>query len=188
MLANQPSVTSLLREWSRGDRDALEKLTPLVYGELHRLAEAYTRRERSDHTFSPTALVSEAFLRLAGGETPPFNDRVHFLAVAARQMRRILVDHARRRAAGKRGSGERLVTLDEMLSSDERPEELCALDEALERLAVFDARKARAVELHYFGGMSHKEIAVVLEIHENTVARDLRMAEAWIGRHLRDGG
>lgn len=182
--ASDGSVTGLLNEWSRGSRDALERLAPLVYDELHRLAEAYMRRERAGHTLSPTALVSEAFLRLVGGQ-PSFEDRVHFRVVAARQMRRILVDHARRRAADKRGAGDRPVTFDEALRSDQRPAELCALDDALAALAAVDQRKARAVELHYFGGMSHKEIATALEVHENTVARDLRLAEAWIGRHLR---
>jgi RNA polymerase sigma factor (TIGR02999 family) len=180
-------ITLLLREWSQGDRGALEQLAPLVYDELHRLAAAYMRRERKGHTFSPTALVSEAFLHLAGGEQLAFGDRVQFFAVAARQMRRILVDHARRSAAGKRGGKQRPVTFDEAMVPDERPEELCALDEALGALAAIDERKARVVELHYFGGMTHKEIAAALEVHENTVARDLRLAEAWLLRHLEGG-
>jgi RNA polymerase sigma factor (TIGR02999 family) len=182
----RPGITRLLGEWSRGEGDALERLTPQVYDELHRLAEGYMRRERAGHTFSATALVSEAFLRLTAGEQPSFNDRVHFLALAARNMRRILVDHARRRTANKRGKAKKPVTFDEGLVSDERPEELCALDDALEALEAVDSRKARVVLYHYFGGMSQKEIAAALEIHENTVARDLRMAQAWIGRHIRE--
>lgn len=180
------SITQLLGEWCRGDQHALDRLAPLVYDELHRLAGSYLRRERAGHTFSATALVSEVFLRLVKGERPTFDDRVHFFVLAARTMRRILVDHARARTAGKRGGGGRPIDLDETMLPDERPEELCALDDALRALEEVDARKARAVEYHYFGGMSHKEIAAALSIHENTVARDLRLAEAWIGRHLRD--
>lgn len=180
------SITRLLGAWSRGDRDALEHLTPLVYDELHRLAAAHMRREREGHTFSATALVSEVFLRLVKGEQPSLENRVHFFSLAARIMRRILVDHARARTADKRGRGEGVVDLDAAQLPDERPEELCALDDALRALEEADVRKARAVEFHYFGGMSHKEIAVALAVHENTVARDLRMAEAWIARHLRE--
>lgn len=187
MPKDERPITLLLRSFSQGDRGALEQLTPLVYDELHRLAAAYMRRERQGHTFSPTALVSEAFLQLAGGEQLTFGDRVQFFALAARQMRHILVDHARRRAAGKRGGRQRPVTFDEAVIPDERPEELCALDDALGALAAFDERKARAVELHYFGGMTHKEIAAALDVHENTVARDLRLAEAWLLRQLESG-
>jgi RNA polymerase sigma factor (TIGR02999 family) len=186
-VGNTP-VTVLLRAWAAGDRDALDRLTPLVYDELRRLAGAYLRRERSGHTLRPTELVSEAFLRLSGGEHPPYEDRVQFFAVAARHMRRILVDHARRRTAAKRGGAQRPVTFDEELVSGGRPEELLALDEAIEALAAVDERKARAVELHYFGGMGHQEIAAVLSVHENTVARDLRLAEAWLHRHLTGAG
>jgi RNA polymerase sigma factor (TIGR02999 family) len=184
MAAGDASVTDLLQAWAQGDRNAFDRLTPLVYGELQRLAGAYLRRERPDHTLSPTELVSEAFLRLVGGEHPAYEHRVQFFAVAARHMRRILIDHARRRTAGKRGGRDRPVTLDEGLVAGGRPEELVALDDALEALAAVDERKARAVELHYFGGMSHKEIAAVLSVHENTVARDLRLAQAWLHRHM----
>jgi RNA polymerase sigma factor (TIGR02999 family) len=178
------SVTDLLKAWAQGDRNAFDRLTPLVYGDLQRLAGAYLRRERPDHTLSPTELVSEAFLRLVGGEHPAYEHRVQFFAVAGRHMRRILIDHARRRTAGKRGGRDRPVTLDEGLVAGGRPEELVALDDALEALAAVDERKARAVELHYFGGMSHKEIAAALSVHENTVARDLRLAQAWLHRHM----
>ena len=188
MVANA-GVTVLLRAWTEGDKDALERLTPLVYDELRRLAGAYMRRERAGHTLTPTELVSEAFVRLAGGgDQPAFQDRVQFFALAARQMRHILVDHARRRSADKRGGKERPVTLDEETISLERPDELVALDEALDALAAMDERKARVVELHYFGGMGQKEIAAALSVHENTVARDLRLAEAWLHRHLTSGG
>lgn len=182
-MGNAP-FTVLLRAWAEGDETALDRLTPAVYDELRRLAGAYMRKERPGHTLSPTELVSEAFLRLAGGEHPAYEDRVHFFAVAARHMRRILVDHARRRTADKRGGRDRPVTLDEELIAGERPDELVALDEALEALAAVDERKARVVELHYFGGMAQKEIAAALGVHENTVARDLRLAEAWLNRHM----
>ncbi|APR78716.1 Hypothetical protein A7982_04063 [Minicystis rosea] len=182
-----PPFTVLLHAWSRGDEEALEQLAPLIYDELHRLAGGYLRRERAGHTLTPTALVSEAFLRLCGGDHPAYEGRVQFFAVAARHMRRILVDHARKRAAEKRGGRDRPVTFDDALMSGDRPEELCALDDALAALADFDERKARAIELRYFGGMSHQEIAAVFSVHENTVARELRLAEAWLGRHLKDG-
>jgi RNA polymerase sigma factor (TIGR02999 family) len=156
----------------------------VVYSELRRLAGAYMRHERPDHTLSPTALVSEAFLRLVGGEHPAYEDRVQFFAVAAHHMRRILVDHARRRTAQKRGGHDRPELLDEGLIANDRPEELVALDDALVALTAMDERKARAVELHYFGGMSQKEVAAALSVHENTVARDLRLARAWLHRHM----
>jgi RNA polymerase sigma factor (TIGR02999 family) len=158
--------------------------TPVIYAELRRLAGAALRRERPGHTLRPTELVSEAFLRLAGSDHPAYEDRVQFFAVASRQMRRILVDHARQRAAGKRGGSQRPATFDESLVSGDRPEDLVALDDALDALAAADERKARAVEMHYFGGMGQKEIAGALSVHENTVARDLRLAEAWLHRHM----
>jgi RNA polymerase sigma factor (TIGR02999 family) len=181
------SVTELLREWRGGDRAALDQMMPLVYAELHRLAEGFMRGQRAGHTLRPTALVAEAYEKLAGA-APDLNDRVHFFAVAARVMRQILVDYARERAASKRGDGERPVTLDEGVVAGDRPGELLDLDRALDELAKFDARRARAVELHYFGGLTHEEVAEVLEVHVNTVARDLRLAEAWIHSRLREPG
>jgi RNA polymerase sigma factor (TIGR02999 family) len=178
------TVTLLLRSWRAGDRAALDELIPLIYDELYRLAAGYLRGERPGHTFRPTDLVSEAYLRLADASQPEWNDRVHFLAIAARTMRQILVDHARKRNAAKRGDGARPVTLDEQLIAVERPEAMIALDEALSALEKFDERKARVIELHYFGGMTQDEVAGVLDVHVNTVARDLRLAEAWIQRHL----
>jgi RNA polymerase sigma factor (TIGR02999 family) len=182
------SVTGLLRAWHGGDETALAELVPAVYDELRRMAAAHMRRERPGHTLSPTALVSEAFLRLTGSEHPAWEDKVHFFAIAARYMRQILVDHSRRRAAGKRGGGARPVTFDEALVAGDRPEDLVALDEALEALAAVDERRAKVVELFYFGGMEHKEIAHALGMHPSTVARDLRFAEAWLHRHLRELG
>ena len=180
-IADQP-VTRLLREWRDGDGAALETLLPIVYAEIHRLAAGYLRHERGGHTLSPTDLISEAFLRLAGAEQPDWSDRAHFFAIAARHMRQILVDHARRRRARKRGGGAERVTLDETIALD-RPLELVALDDALRALAVVDERLAQLIELHYFGGLSQKEIAAVLKQHVNTVAKDLKLAEAWLARH-----
>jgi RNA polymerase sigma factor (TIGR02999 family) len=180
--AQQP-VTAYLRAWQDGDASAFDRLIEVVHAELHRLARARMRAERSEHTFSATDLVSEAFLRLAGANVD-WHDRAHFFAVAARTMRQILVDHARAKSAQKRGGRARAVTLDEQLVASERPEELLALDDALTALAAVDERKAKAIELRYFAGMEHKEIAAVMNVHVNTVARDLRLGEAWIHRHL----
>jgi RNA polymerase sigma factor (TIGR02999 family) len=188
MTAGDAPVTALLHAWAEGERDALDRLTPIVYAELHRLAAARMRHEGPGHTFSPTDLVSEAFLRLVGREHGTYTDRVHFFAVAARHMRRILVDHARKRATDKRGGRARPEVLDETRMSVDRPDALCALDDALDALAAVDERKARVVELHYFGGMAQKEIAAALSVHENTVARDLRLAEAWLRESMTGGG
>jgi RNA polymerase sigma-70 factor, ECF subfamily len=179
------SVTVLLQAWRDGDPAALDRAMPLVYQELHRLASNFMRGERAGHTFSTTDLVQEAYLRFSRGEQPELQDRVHFFAIAARHMRRILIDHARRRDADKRGGRDRPLTLDESVVATARPEELCALDDALDALEAFDLRKAQAVELRYFGGMSLAEIASALDVHENTVARDLRLGEAWLNRELR---
>ena len=177
-------VTTLLRAWRAGDRAAFDQLVPIVYEELRRLAARNLRGERAGHTFRPTDLVSEAYLRLAGADLPEWKDRVHFFAVAARNMRQILVDHARRRSAHKRGNGARAITFEEMHGGIDRPDELVALDDALSALALVDERKARAVELHYFGGLTQADIAELLGVHVNTVARDLKLAEAWIHRSL----
>jgi RNA polymerase sigma factor (TIGR02999 family) len=182
------TLTILLRDWRAGNQAAFDELVPLVYDELSRIASAHMRGERPNHTFKPGDLVAEAYVRLAeAGETPEVSDRVHFFAVAARTMRQILVDHARKRNSAKRGAGDRPVTFDEALaSSNQRPEELVALDDALAALAKLDERKAKIVELHYFGGLTQAEIAGVLELHVNTIARDLRLAEAWLHAHVRD--
>jgi len=177
------TVTRLLQDWRGGDAAAMDELMPLVYAELHRVAAAYMRSERADHTFRPTDLVGEAYLRLAQGATD-FNDRVHFFAAAAKMMRQILVDHARRRGRDKRGGGERAVELDPKLAATARGDDLVALDAALTALAEHDERKARIVELHYFAGLTQAEIGLALDIHVNTVARDLRLAVAWIQAQL----
>ena len=178
------TVTRLLQDWRGGDAAAMDELMPVVYAELHRVAAAYMRGERADHTFRPTDLVGEAYMRLAQGATD-YNDRIHFFAAAAKTTRQILVDHARRRARDKRGGGERPIELDEARVATDRPGELVALDDALAALAEFDARKARIVELHYFAGLTQEEIGTALGVHVNTVARDLRLAVAWIQTQLR---
>jgi RNA polymerase sigma factor (TIGR02999 family) len=163
---------------------ALEALTPLVYDDLRRLAAHHLRSERGSHTLQATALVHEVFLRLVGTDVP-WQDRAHFLGVAARAMRRILVDHARGQARLKRGKGLRRVSLEEtvVVSPGPRPE-ILALDEALERLAVLDERKARAVELVYFGGLTQREVGEALGASLATVERELRQARAWLSREL----
>ena len=183
--ATSHEVTRLLRDWRRGDAGALEKLTPLVYDELRRLASSYLRRERKDHTLQGTALVHEAFVRLVGEASPEWQSRAHFFGVAARLMRQILVDHARRHAAAKRGGGARDLALeDATVFAPERAGALLALDEALERLAQFDAGKSRVIELRYFAGLGIEEIGEVEGVAVATVRRQLRMAEAWLHREM----
>jgi RNA polymerase sigma-70 factor (ECF subfamily) len=177
-------VTLLLQRWNDGDESALRDLTPLVYDELRRLADGYLRRERPDHTLQPTALIHEAYLRLID-QNQNFDSRKHFYGVAAHLMRMILVDHARSRRAGKRGSGGEKVPLDGVnLFSPERDIDVLALDEALDRLAKFDERKSRAIELRYFGGLGVEESAEALEISVATIRRELRFAENWLFRQL----
>jgi RNA polymerase sigma factor (TIGR02999 family) len=183
-----PEVTRLLAAWSQGDRAALEELTRLVYEELRHLAHRYMGRQRPDHTLQTTALVNEAYLRLANQEQPNFANRSHFLAVAATAMRQILVDHAKASLRQKRG-GARDVTLDEVaLVSPEPMREVVDLNEALQRLATLDSRKARVVELRYFGGLTQDEIAEVLNISTVTVRRDWVFARAWLYSELRNAG
>jgi RNA polymerase sigma factor (TIGR02999 family) len=177
-------VTQLLRRWQAGDRAALEHLEPVVHAELRRLAARSLRAERAGHSLQPTELVHEAFLRLFGSGLE-LADRRHFFALASRTMRRVLVDHARARRRLKRGSGEAFATLDEALApSEERPEALIQLDEALERLTALDARQAEVVELHYFGGLTYDEAAAVVGVSPATVKRELRSARAWLKREL----
>ena len=177
----QQQVTRLLCEWRSGDPGALEKLIPLVQPELQRLAHHYMSRERPGHTLQTTALLDDAYLQLADDTHPQWQNRAHFIAVAAQLMRRIMVDHARQRQALKRGGGAIRVTLDEAAAvTQTRAAELLALDEALEKLATFDPRKAQVVEMRYFGGLTMEEIAEVLKIHVNTVTRDWTAARAWL--------
>jgi RNA polymerase sigma-70 factor, ECF subfamily len=182
-------ITQLLIAWREGDARALEELMPLVYQELHRLAQRYLGRERRQHTLQTTALVNEAYLRLVNQQEVAWQDRIHFFAVAARVMRHILVDHARARHYQKRGAGARHVALDEALEvSDARAAEVVALDEALESLATFDERKSRLVELRFFGGLSIEETAAVLQVSPGTVMRDWTLAKAWLQREINKRG
>ena len=177
----QQQVTQLLCEWRDGDSSALEKLIPLVQPELQRLAQHYMRQERPGHTLQTTALLDDAYLQLAEKTHPQWQNRAHFFAVAAQLMRRIMVDHARQRHALKRSGDAISITLDECADvTQTRAAELLALDEALEKLAAFDPRKAKVVEMRYFGGLTMEEIADVLKIHVNTVTRDWTAARAWL--------
>lgn len=178
------TVTRLLFEWRAGRESALDELMPHVHDELRRLAHRFMSGERAGHVLQTTALVHEAFVRLVQSDLP-FQDRAHFFAVSARQMRRILVDHARERASLKRGGGARPVELEEsQILAPSRPVDLLDLDRALERLAGHDRRKAAAVEMHFFGGMGHDEIAHVLGVSASTVRQDLRVAKAWLASEL----
>ncbi|HZH29818.1 MAG TPA: sigma-70 family RNA polymerase sigma factor [Pyrinomonadaceae bacterium] len=178
-------VTRLLHDWKGGDRAALEKLTPLVYDELRRLASHYLRGERKDHTLQGTALVHEAFIRLVGQSNLELQSRGHFFGVAAHLMRQILVDHARRHTALKRGGGEEFLSIEEAaIFSPQRAANLVALDDALRELGKFDGRKSRIIELRYFGGLSIEEIGEVESIAVATVRRQMRTAEAWLHREM----
>jgi len=178
-------VTQFLQQWSGGDDAALAELTPLVYEELRRLAHHYMEGQRPDHTLQTTALVNEAYLRLADQTNPNWQSRAHFFAVAARAMRQILVSYARSNRAQKRGGGGVRVDLDEAaLVSPQESKEIVDLHEALEQLSVLDSRKAQVVELKYFGGLNYDEMAEVLKISPVTVRRDWRFARAWLYTEL----
>jgi len=174
-------VTQLLAQWSHGDNAALTELTPLVYEELLRLAHHFMQGQRPDHTLQTTALVDEAYLRLADQTNPSWQNRAHFFAVAARAMRQILVNYAKSSRAQKRGGGALKVELEEAaIVSPEQSKAIVDLHEALERLGTLDSRKARVVELKYFGGLNHDEIAEVMKISTVTVRRDWVFAKAWL--------
>lgn len=178
-------VTQLLQAWRNGNQQALAQLTPLVYAELRRLAAQYLRRERSGHTLQTTALINEAYLQLLGQAPIDWQNRAHFIGIAARLMRQILVDHARARLTEKRGQGATALPLDEAKDvPNKTAPDVLALDDALHDLAKFDERKSRIIELRYFGGLSLEEIEEVMNISAATIRRDLRMAEAWLGRQM----
>ena len=184
---SETEVSSLLQAWSDGDQVALEKLTPLVYSELRRLARHYLRGERTGISLQTTALVNEAYLRLVDLKRMRIKDRAHFFAVSAQLMRRILVDHARRRNL-KRGGGVQHISLDDVATAEPgRDAEMIALDEAMEALARFDPRKAKVVELRFFGGLSVEETAEVLNVSAITVMRDWSTARAWLYREMGGG-
>ena len=181
-------MTQLLVAWQNGEENALDALLPIVYAELRRLASSALRREGRGHTLQTTALVHEAYVRLVGSDVA-WEGSGHFMRVASRAMRRVLVDHARKRRASKRGGGAAPLDLDSLeggLPGDAPPEEIIELDEALERLIALEERKGRAVELHYFGGLSYEEVAEALDVSTATVHRDLRMARAWLLKELSD--
>jgi RNA polymerase sigma factor (TIGR02999 family) len=178
-----------LRAWSRGDQRAFDQLTPLVYDELRRRARYYLRAERANHTLRPTALVHEVYLRLVKLDDVDWQDRTHFFALAARQMRRILVDSARARKYQKHGGGAVNVTFDDAFAVvAARHPDLVALDDALSALTAQDARKGQVVELRFFGGLTNEEIAAELGISTDTVTRDWQMAKLWLRRELRKAG
>jgi RNA polymerase sigma factor (TIGR02999 family) len=187
-MADARTITLLLRDVADGDKSALDRVMPLVYGELRRIADGQLRRERPGHTLQPTALVHEAYVRLMHGQQPDYNNRSHFLAIASQVMRKILIDHARTRNASKRGGGRAGLSLDEARDACvERPEIMIALDDALNELERLDPRKARLIEMRYFGGLTAEESAQTLSLEVAEVRRELRVAQAWLQRELDRG-
>jgi len=191
MPPESPEITELLKAWGSGDVAALDRLTPLVYDELRRLARRYMRNERDGNTLQTTALVNEAYLRLVDAQRVGWQDRVHFFAVSAQMMRRILVDAARARGSAKRGGQVKRVNHSAAFNLDEIPDvstgrdrELVAIDDAMKTLAEMDPRKARVIELRFFGGLSVEEAAEVLKISPQSVMRDWKLAKAWLTREL----
>jgi RNA polymerase sigma factor (TIGR02999 family) len=187
-MSSPEAVTALLKQWSDGSKEALDRLMPVVYSQLRKLAAHSLRSERPDHTLRATELVHEAYLKLIDSDIP-WQNRVHFYAVAAKVLRHILVDHAKAHRREKRGGDAERIPLDEALVvGPETSSEVVELDEALKRLALNDERKSQVVELTFFGGMTHEEIAAVLQISPKTVQRELRVAKAWLHRELRADG
>ena len=185
MTEKADDITQILHEWSDGDAQAADRLLPFVYEELRRLARNYLSKERAGHTLQPTALVHEAYLRLIDQTRTTWQSRVHFYAVAANMMRRILVNHARDRSAQKRGGEFQIVPLDESVEANGKDTiDVVRLDEALKNLQKFDERKSRVVEMRFFGGLTEKEISEFLEISEKTVRRDWTMAKMWLQREM----
>lgn len=188
-LSPAEDVTGLLIDWSNGDQTAYERLVPVVYAELHRLAHHYMSRERAGHTLQTTALVNEAYVRLVDQNRTRWQNRTQFFGVCAQLMRRILVDYARQQKYAKRGGGARRISLEETAELSANTEtDLVALDEALEALAKFDSRKARVVELRFFGGLSVDEVAEVMSLHANTVTRDWNAARVWLYKEVMVNG
>lgn len=179
-------VTRLLVNWKKGDADALDQLMPLVYQELRQLAGGYLRNERLNHTLQPTALLHEAYIRMVDQKMPEWQSRAHFFGVAARLMRQILVDHARTHKASKRGAEQRKISLEDAppVYGPESKAGILSLDQALTKLASFDERKARVLEMRAFGGMSVEDTAQALGVSEPTIKRDMRLAQAWLRREL----
>jgi len=188
MATSSEEITQLLIDWSNGDQVALDKLMPLVYGELRQMAKRHMSRQSPGHTLQTTALIHEAFLKLVNQSEKQWQNRAHFFGVAAQAMRAILVDYARSRRYAKRGGGARAVALDEAATvSEERAAEFVALDDALKALSQIDPRKSRVVEMRHFGGLSVEETAEVLKVSPDTVMRDWRLARTWLRRELSGG-
>jgi RNA polymerase sigma factor (TIGR02999 family) len=184
MQVSEP-ITNALHDLAKGDPTALERVMPLVYAELRRLAGHYLRQERKEHTLQPTALVHEAYFRLAGEKQPEYQNRSHFLGIAAHAMRQILIDHARTRNAAKRGGGRAPFSIDECMDAPlERPSALIQVDDALKALEAHDARKAQLIEMRFFGGMTAEESAEALGLPVQKVRAELRIAQAWLKREL----
>jgi RNA polymerase sigma-70 factor, ECF subfamily len=185
-MQNNPNITQLLQEWSKGKAEALEELMPLVYDELRRQATRFLQKERRDHTLQATALINEAYLKLIGRKEVEWKNRNHFFAIAATAMRRILVDHARERQREKRGGSEENLPLEEATNilGREKSLDLVALDEALNRLAKMNARQARVVELRYFSGLNNDEAAEVLGVSNATIRNDWNLARAWLKQEI----
>ena len=189
MSETRAEVTQLLVRWKAGDPSAEAELTPVLYRELHRLAERYLRNERAAHTLQPTALINELYLELVAGQLPDWQSRAHFFGVAAHRMRQILVEHARQRGAAKRGGGAENLPIDGIVCfAPGRSREVIALDDALKTLEKVDPRKAKVIELRYFAGLSIEETAQTLDLSVATIGREQRFAEAWLKRELTDGG
>ena len=188
-MASSPDITRILKAWREGEPADLDRLAPLVYDELRRIARRHMRREGPGHVLQTTALVNEAWVRMLGGARVSWQDRVHFFAVSSRIMRRILVDAARARLTGRRSGEQHPVQLNESIAAaPPRDAELVALDDALQSLAEFDLRKARVVEMRFFGGLSSAEIAAVLHVSQQTVMRDWRLARDWLSREIAGRG
>jgi RNA polymerase sigma factor (TIGR02999 family) len=185
MESSPHQVTELLNDWKNGDSTAVEKLMPLIYAELHKLARRHMRRQRPSHTLQTTALIHEAYLRLASDSRKPWENRAQFYSVAAKAMRHVLVDHARARQAAKRGGGWQAVPLDEGIAvTDGRLAGLIALDEALDRLSKLHRRQSEVIELRFFGGLGIEEAAAILRVSAETVMLDWRSAKAWLHKEL----
>jgi RNA polymerase sigma factor (TIGR02999 family) len=184
-MAEEQQIAEFLKDFAEGKKEALDRLLPLVYAELRKIADGYLRNERARHTLQPTALVHELYTRLLGQEQPDYRNRAHFLGVAAKVMRQILIDHARRKHAGKRGGPQEKLSLDDAYNAAvERPSVMIRLDDALKDLDRHDPLKARLIEMRFFGGLTLEESAEVLGIPLNTVRRELRVAQAWLHREL----
>jgi len=184
-MPGETSITLLLRDWANGEKDALDQLIPLFYTELRRIADGFLRNERPGHTLQPTALINELYARVVSQDQPEYRNRAHFLGVAAHVMRQILIDHARARAAAKRGGPKEKFSLEEAMDAAfERPSEIIAVDDALNELERRDPRKAQLVQMRFFGGLTAEESAEVLQLPVATVRRELRVAQAWLQREL----